>query len=65
MDERIEQKFELVHDRLDHLEHRAETLEDKLSDRAARRREWLVIWLFVAELFIGFGELFFLVARHA
>ena len=52
MDEATEQKFGVVDDRLEHLEHRADTLEARVSDRAARRREWIVIWLFVAELVI-------------
>ncbi len=56
MDEQVEQRFELVDDRHDHLEHRVETLEAKLSDRAARRREWLVIWLFVGEIILGIAE---------
>ena len=50
MDEATEQKFGVVDDRLEHLEHRAGALEARVSDRAARRREWIVIWLIVVEL---------------
>ena len=65
MDEPTEQKFGVVDDRLEHLERRADALETRVSDRAARRREWVVIWLFVAELAIGAAELYFLLPRHA
>ena len=56
MDEATEQKFGVVDDRLEHLEHRADALEARVSDRAARRREWIVIALFVAELVILIAE---------
>lgn len=65
MDEATEQKFGVVDDRLDHLEHRAEALEEESSDQAARRREWIVIALFLVELGIGALELWILLPRHA
>lgn len=59
-----EERFELVADQIDHLEARTAALEDTLSDRAARRREWLVIWLFVFELLIGAAELYAMLPHH-
>lgn len=66
MEEDVQQRFDLVDDRLEHLEHRAETLEDKHSDQAARRREWLVIGLFVLEVALGLMEVWaFMGPKHA
>lgn len=64
MEEATEQKFGVVDDRLEHLEHRAQALEDRIALRDSRRLEWIVIGLFLAELVIGALELWVML-RHA
>lgn len=56
MDEATEQKFGVVDDRLEHLERRADALEGKRAKREARRFNWAMVALFLAELVVLVAE---------
>lgn len=56
-DDVIEQRFELIDDRLSHIDERLDAMKDERESRHARTINWAMLGLFVVEVVIGVAEL--------
>ena len=63
MDEITEGRFQLLEDMLEHYAERLEYLEAEDKHAEGMRLNWIVVALFVLELVVGVGELWWMV-RH-